>query len=162
MAAPASFCRLFKICYNPRQVSWKQTNTDATHGILSIPPPSTLLPILLRTREVLGSDFVPKASLPQLFSWYLVPSSCSFYSTPYNICSWHNVVTQSKITLWDFRFSRRRLWSQSPLWWRQYAPLKRRSTSTWLHGITSQKTLNFKITLLICDRKLLLSTFSWN
>jgi hypothetical protein len=27
--------------------------------------------------------------------------------------------------------------------WRQYAPLKRRSTSTWLHGATSQKTLNF-------------------
>jgi hypothetical protein len=27
--------------------------------------------------------------------------------------------------------------------WRQYAPLKRRSTSTWLYGATSQKTLNF-------------------
>jgi hypothetical protein len=30
-----------------------------------------------------------------------------------------------------------------PWWWRQYAPLKSRSTSTWLHGTTSQKTLNF-------------------
>jgi hypothetical protein len=27
-----------------------------------------------------------------------------------------------------------------PWWWRQYAPLKRRSTSTWVHGATSQKT----------------------
>jgi hypothetical protein len=27
--------------------------------------------------------------------------------------------------------------------WRQYAPLKRRSASTWLPGSTSQKTLNF-------------------
>jgi hypothetical protein len=26
---------------------------------------------------------------------------------------------------------------------RTYAPLKRRSTSTWLHGATSQKTVNF-------------------
>jgi hypothetical protein len=30
----------------------------------------------------------------------------------------------------------------SPWWWRQYAPLKRRSAPT-LHGATSQKTLNF-------------------
>jgi hypothetical protein len=29
------------------------------------------------------------------------------------------------------------------LWWRQYAPLKRRSTSIWLHSSISQKTLNF-------------------
>jgi hypothetical protein len=27
----------------------------------------------------------------------------------------------------------------------QYTPLKRRSASTWLHGATSQKTLNFKM-----------------
>jgi hypothetical protein len=32
----------------------------------------------------------------------------------------------------------------SPWWW-QYAPLKRRSTSTWLHGATSYKTLNFTL-----------------
>jgi hypothetical protein len=31
---------------------------------------------------------------------------------------------------------------ESPWWWRQYAPLKRRSTYTWLHSSTSQKTLN--------------------
>jgi hypothetical protein len=31
----------------------------------------------------------------------------------------------------------------SPWWWRQYVPLKRWSTSTWLQGSTSQKTLNF-------------------
>jgi hypothetical protein len=31
----------------------------------------------------------------------------------------------------------------SPWWWWQYAPLKRLSTSTLLHGATSQKTLNF-------------------
>jgi hypothetical protein len=30
----------------------------------------------------------------------------------------------------------------SPWWWRQYAPLKCRSTAR-LHGATSQKTLNF-------------------
>jgi hypothetical protein len=28
-------------------------------------------------------------------------------------------------------------------WWWQYAPLKHLSTSTWLHGAISQKTLNF-------------------
>jgi hypothetical protein len=33
--------------------------------------------------------------------------------------------------------------SVTPWWWRQYAPLKRGSTSTWLHSNTSQKTLNF-------------------
>jgi hypothetical protein len=32
---------------------------------------------------------------------------------------------------------------RSPWWWRPYSPLKRQSTSTWLHGATSQKTLNF-------------------
>jgi hypothetical protein len=31
----------------------------------------------------------------------------------------------------------------SPQWWRQYTPLKRQSTSTWLHGSSSQKTLSF-------------------
>jgi hypothetical protein len=31
----------------------------------------------------------------------------------------------------------------SPCWWWKYTLLKRRSTSTWLHGATSQKTLNF-------------------
>jgi hypothetical protein len=31
----------------------------------------------------------------------------------------------------------------SPWWWRQHAPLKRPSTSIWLCGSTSQKTLNF-------------------
>jgi hypothetical protein len=30
-----------------------------------------------------------------------------------------------------------------PWWWKQYARLKRRSTSTWLYGSTSQMTLNF-------------------
>jgi hypothetical protein len=30
-----------------------------------------------------------------------------------------------------------------PWWWRQHAPLKRRSTSIWLHGSISQKALNF-------------------
>jgi hypothetical protein len=33
-----------------------------------------------------------------------------------------------------------------PWWWRQYAPLKRWSTSMWLHGATSQKILNFILT----------------
>jgi hypothetical protein len=34
---------------------------------------------------------------------------------------------------------------QGDWWWRPYAPLKRRSASTWLHGATSQKTLNFTL-----------------
>jgi hypothetical protein len=29
----------------------------------------------------------------------------------------------------------------SPWWWRQYAPLKHWSTSMWLQGATTQKTL---------------------
>jgi hypothetical protein len=36
-----------------------------------------------------------------------------------------------------------RSFRSSPWWWRQYAPLKSWSTSTWLHGAISQKTLNF-------------------
>jgi hypothetical protein len=32
-----------------------------------------------------------------------------------------------------------------PWWWRQYAPLKRRSTLTWLHCAISQKTLHFDV-----------------
>jgi hypothetical protein len=33
----------------------------------------------------------------------------------------------------------------SPWWVRQYAPPERRSTWTWIHGASSQKTLNFII-----------------
>jgi hypothetical protein len=68
---------------------------------------------------------------------------------------------------WDFRFSRWRLeasgmerrvvtlkWTgvselctasiiRTPWCYRQYAPLKRRSTSMWLPGATSKKNLNF-------------------
>jgi hypothetical protein len=39
----------------------------------------------------------------------------------------------------------------SPWWLGQYAPLKRRSTSTWLHGATSQKTLNFILALVFYE-----------
>jgi hypothetical protein len=57
--------------------------------------------------------------------------------------------------MWDFKFSRRRVWCSelsSGLycrvkwwWWRQYAPLNRRSTII-LHGSTTQKTaLNIKL-----------------
>jgi hypothetical protein len=60
------------------------------------------------------------------------------------------------IIVWSFTFLRRRVWSL--VFWGVapsshvevdwhfrgvYVPLKRRSTSTWLHGATSQKTLNF-------------------
>jgi hypothetical protein len=49
--------------------------------------------------------------------------------------------------MWDFKFSRRRVWCSElssgiycrVKWWRQYAPLKRRSTII-LHGSISQKT----------------------
>jgi hypothetical protein len=61
--------------------------------------------------------------------------------------------------MWDFKFSRRRVWCSElpsgiycrvkwlstdvthPWWWRQYAPLKRRSTII-LHGSISQKTVS--------------------
>jgi len=39
----------------------------------------------------------------------------------------------------------RTAWDLSPWWWRQCAPLKRRPTSTWQHGSTYQKTVNFDI-----------------
>jgi hypothetical protein len=58
--------------------------------------------------------------------------------------SWNKV--EIKITQWDFMFSWRRVcrW-QPPLsgpWWRkQQAPLKRRSTSSRLHGAISQKVV---------------------
>jgi hypothetical protein len=35
-------------------------------------------------------------------------------------------------------------WDVLPWWWRQHAPLKRRSTSNYEHGSTSQKILSFK------------------
>jgi hypothetical protein len=33
-------------------------------------------------------------------------------------------------------------------WWRQHPPPKRRSTYVWLHGSTSQKTLNFVLSYI--------------
>jgi hypothetical protein len=59
-------------------------------------------------------------------------------------------LVQSASCLWDFKFSRRRVWSSDlsgPWWWRQHVPLKRRSTVT-LHGSTSQKT-NLNIILFV-------------
>jgi hypothetical protein len=49
--------------------------------------------------------------------------------------------------LWSLPTFRRcvLLSSSGRWWWRQYAALKRRSISTWLHGATSQTTLNFMI-----------------
>jgi hypothetical protein len=40
----------------------------------------------------------------------------------------------------EIQNTRRTFRTSSPWWWRQYAPLKRRSTSIWPHGSTSQKT----------------------
>jgi hypothetical protein len=84
------------------------------------------------------------------YRWIYTKCNSNIYST-YKI----NIVERF-INLWDFRFSWRRVWSiessgmycfvvesSSPWWWRQYAPLKRRSTSTWLHGTASQKTKYF-------------------
>jgi hypothetical protein len=59
-------------------------------------------------------------------------------------------VEATVLSRWDFKFSRRRVWCselssgiyccvKSSWWWRQYAPLKRRSAII-LHGSTSQKT----------------------
>jgi hypothetical protein len=48
------------------------------------------------------------------------------------------------------------------LWWRQYAPLKRRSTSIWLHSSISQKTVNFIFTSLYSENCSLLNTRSQN
>jgi hypothetical protein len=91
----------------------------------------------------------------------------------------HGSVTLDSHILWDFRFSRRRVWSlvfwdvapcsllgvdrrfrgsyclhyqwneSSPWRWRQFTPLKRRSTRRRLHSATSQKTLKFS-DLLCC------------
>jgi hypothetical protein len=46
-----------------------------------------------------------------------------------------NLMTEAVRTSW--------LYLSSPWCWRQYTPLKRQSASTWLHGATSQETLNF-------------------
>jgi hypothetical protein len=65
------------------------------------------------------------------------------------------LIVKRKDNMWDFKFSRRRVWCSElssglycrthPWWWRQYAPLKRRSTII-LHGSTTQKTaLNERI-----------------
>jgi hypothetical protein len=55
-------------------------------------------------------------------------------------CSARSIVSHFFLPLFSESFSSLH---SSPWWWRQYAPLKCRSTSTWLHGSTSQKTLNF-------------------
>jgi hypothetical protein len=49
----------------------------------------------------------------------------------------------------------------SPWWWMQYAPLKRRSTSTLLHGVKSQETLNFicKIQIILIHNKIFFPCF---
>jgi hypothetical protein len=62
---------------------------------------------------------------------------------------WNEQLLQQRVR---FKFSRRRVWSSELSsgkgWWRQYVPLKRRSTII-LHGSTSQKTiLNFIATTL--------------
>jgi hypothetical protein len=81
------------------------------------------------------------------------------YRPVYYTKRWIFVYAKEK-NLWDFRFSRRRVWSlESPGMYRcvvtlnwsdvtwlltQHVPLKRRSTSTWLHADTPQETLNLK------------------
>jgi hypothetical protein len=47
-----------------------------------------------------------------------------------------------------------------PWWWRQYAPLKLRSTSTWLHDATSQKPLYF-ILVAVTAWNLTQNTVGW-
>jgi hypothetical protein len=50
----------------------------------------------------------------------------------------------------------------SPWWWRQYAPLKYRSTSTWPHGATSQKTLNFMLSAVRTWNLTFIKCFRYN
>jgi hypothetical protein len=55
--------------------------------------------------------------------------------------------------------------SQSPWWWRQYTPLKRRSTSTWQHGATSQWTWCISIQewdIIACLKVLYLLECGWD
>jgi hypothetical protein len=80
---------------------------------------------------------------------------------------------------WDFKFSRRRVWcselssglycrvkwlsTDDPWWWRQYAPLNRRTTK-FLHGSTTQKTalniINSPLHIpLLCITSLRVSVF---
>jgi hypothetical protein len=54
----------------------------------------------------------------------------------------------------------------SPWWWRQYAPLKCRSTSTWPRSVTSHKTLNFILAAvrtwnIMCSTFLVLSLYEY-
>jgi hypothetical protein len=53
---------------------------------------------------------------------------------------------EQNISMWDFRFSRRRVWSSESSGIYCHV-LKTLSNSIWDHGSASQKTLNFKIFL---------------
>jgi hypothetical protein len=66
----------------------------------------------------------------------------------YNLNFKTRIIFSVVFEMWDFKFSRRRVWCSElssglniihPWWWRQYVPLKRRSTII-LHGSTTQKT----------------------
>jgi hypothetical protein len=63
--------------------------------------------------------------------WSLEPSGCSAVQSRWKGPTFQGCVLPPSTRRWIN-------W-----WWRQYAPLKRRSTSTWLHEPTSQMTLNF-------------------
>jgi hypothetical protein len=65
----------------------------------------------------------------------------------FNVWSLESFCCSSVYSRWSWRIFKRCVLPQSSgrwsHWWsRQYAPLKRLSTLTWLHGATSQKTLN--------------------
>jgi hypothetical protein len=128
--------------------------------------------VIIHIREVPGSisawDFVVFLSNSrQVQRYYLkirlrpLPStSFSIHYSP-NIFSFNGSPLRhhKPIYIWDFKFSRRRVWSlrvfssQVEVNRRfrgaylhhqgdESAPLKRRSTSTWLHDATSQNTIN--------------------
>jgi hypothetical protein len=83
--------------------------------------------------------------LHHLSGYYLLRknSTILFHFISYNSYPERRAHFWVSLILWDFKFSRRRVWSWELQWWRQHVPLKRRSTII-LHGSTSQKTiLNF-------------------
>jgi hypothetical protein len=71
-----------------------------------------------------------------LYTWHLI--HCSQFFHPVLVFNTFEKVFKI-ISLWDLRFSRRRLrkWLS---FCKRYAPLKRRLTSTRLHDATTQKT----------------------
>jgi hypothetical protein len=105
---------------------------------------------------------------------YIPPSSQNWWVLKYVIFQVLTTASMKFRVFWDvvlcshvevdrrFRGAYCIHYHSSTWWWRQYALLKRRSTSTWLHGATSQKTLNFGLKIFVAeDCCYTVSKFQW-